>query len=164
MSDWYVVCLGNLWHLSHMLPFTYSFFDIYAGTRQVWSVQQKSALKDLVKTAALKRKPPTRNEILIVQQKNPCLAGKTWQSIKYQAWALHQQAARQRSRVTSKLLRWHLSESVVTTFHCHDNSAETAEFKSLSVAWNYSLIFCIVLLLFMCIRYIICITIYTYVR
>jgi len=88
-----------------MLSFTYSLFDICAGTRQVWSVQQKSALRDLVKTAALKRKQPTRNEILEVQQKNPCLVDKTWQSIKYEVWAVHQQAARQHSRVTSKLLK-----------------------------------------------------------
>jgi len=54
-------------------------FDICAGTRQVWSVQQKSALRDLLKTAALKRKPPTKNEILEVQQKNRCLVDNTWQ-------------------------------------------------------------------------------------
>jgi len=81
----------------------YLSFAVCAGTRQTWSAAQKSALRGLVTTANLKRKPPTKAEILPVQQSNPCLARTTWQSIKYQAWAMHQQSARQRSKVTSKL-------------------------------------------------------------
>jgi len=135
----FVVCLGNLWHLSHMLSFTYSLFDIYAGTRQVWSVQQKSALR-LSENSCSEAQAANKKWNSGSSAEKPVSCRQDLAK----AWAVHQQAARQRSRVTSKLLKWHLSELVVTTVHCHDNSAE---FQSLSVAWNYSLIFCIVLLL-----------------
>ena len=42
----------------------------------------------------MKRKLPTKAEILEVQQNSLCLAGRQWQSVKHQVWAMGQEARR----------------------------------------------------------------------
>jgi len=92
-----------------------------AGKRQRWSAAEKMALKDLVKAADITWKPPTKAEILQMQQSNVCLASKTWQSIKYQVWALHQQRSKQRCKVKRKLFQWHFLSHMLlqTVFQFH---------------------------------------------